>query len=204
MFVSCTVAGGKNKVMGKVILHTKEFEIDGIIIPELKLVSGSLVRMYVPNFDIELNKPLGLEFVKRIMKHLKHQNPELLWMKWPKLNNILKMFSPISTGIFLEKKMGIDLKDVKRIAEELKINIDRSFGDLAFAEAKALLVKVSFVKSDSILMDYYGIGAMKIGVIEKVMNDEINKGKSAIVFDRFEYMEKDEPYSNIKRIVLSA
>ena len=99
--------------------------------------------------------------------------------------------------------MQIDKLTAKRIAEEIGINLNEKFEYLSFKNKKALIIKASFEKNDSILLDYYGVDAMGINFLENLINTEIEKGKSAIPFDNLQFANEKEPYENIKPIKIT-
>ncbi len=69
-----------------------------------------------------------------------------------------------------------------------------------FIDRRILIIKALFEKNESIIIDYYGISAQGIGKLELIVNSEIEKGKSAIVFDRLEFKVDKEPFKNITPI----
>uniref|UniRef100_UPI001F19ED8E hypothetical protein n=2 Tax=Flavobacteriaceae TaxID=49546 RepID=UPI001F19ED8E len=91
----------------------------------------------------------------------------------------------------------------KRITEEIGIGLTDKFEHLSFTNKKALIIKALFDQNDSIILDYYGVDAIGIGNLEKLVNSEIVKGKSAIAFDRLEFKVDYEPYENIEPIKIT-
>ena len=104
---------------------------------------------------------------------------------------------------YLSKKMKIDEQNASRIADELEVGLNDKFERIGFINRKALIIKAHFEKSNSIIIDYYGVSAIGIKKLERIVNSEIEKGKTGIAFDLLEYMEEKEPYKNIERIKIT-
>ena len=184
------------------IFHSKEFELRGIRVPEFKLEKGKLIRIYVPNFDANYN-PLGYKFCTELIKKFKEQNTDFhvakeYSSKWP-----FSVLRVMTVKKFLIHKMQIDKSKAEQIMETLHVDANKKIDDLYLGISKALSIMAKFEKTDCILFDYYGVGAMEIGLLEKVLNDEIEKGKSAIGFDRLEYAVDKEPYDNIEPVKIT-
>ena len=184
------------------IFHNKEFEINGIFIPEFELNNGSLIRIYIPNFNVE-NLPLGFDLTIELIKRFQNQKNYFPWAKNYRQNTVVEFLNPLTVNKYLINKMRIDKPNAKRIAEEIGINLNEKFEYLSFKNKKALIIKAWFEKNDSILLDYYGVDAMGIEFLEKLVNTEIEKGKSAIAFDNLQFANEKEPYENIKPIKIT-
>ena len=189
--------------MKNTVFHHKEFEIGGMLIPEFELKRGSLIRVYIPNFN-QQNLPLGFDLCVRLIKRFQCQKPDFIWAKNYHPNGLMKIIRPLTVKRYLLNKMRIDMAKASPIADEIGINLNDQFEQLSFAKRKALIIKATFEKHDNILLDYYGVDAEGIAFLEKIINDEIEKGRSAIGFDRLEYAVQYEKYENIKPIRITA
>ncbi|WP_109097867.1 hypothetical protein [Aquimarina sp. AU58] len=183
------------------IFHNKEFEINGISIPEFELKNGNLIRIYIPNFDIE-SSPLGFDLAIELIKCFQNQKTDFPWAKNYRQHTVMKLLTPLSVGKYLTNKMRIDESNAKRIAEEIGISLKDKLEHLSFTNRKALIIKALFHKNDSIILDYYGVDAKGIEFLESLVNSEIENGKSAIAFDRLEFKIDQEPYCNIVPIAI--
>jgi hypothetical protein len=188
--------------MTKPIFYSEKFEIDGISVPEIELKKGNLIRIYVPNFKAE-NSPLGFDFVIELIKRFQIQKPDFLWAKEFRQNTISKLLNPLTVNKYLRNKMRINADTAKRITNEIGINLTDKYDQLSFTNKKGLIIKALFEKYNSIILDYYGVDVFGIQPLEKLVNFEIEKGKSAIAFDRMEYILKKEPFENIKQIKIT-
>jgi len=168
------------------IFHSKGFEISGISVPEFDLRRGNLIRIYTPNFNDE-NQPLGFDLTIELIKYFQNQKSNLPWAKNYRQNTAAELLNPLTVKKYLINKMRIEKQIAKKIAEEIGIGITDKFEHLNFTNKKALIIKALFEKNECILLDYYGVDAIGIGFLEKLVNLEIEKGKSAIAFDRLEF-----------------
>lgn len=103
---------------------------------------------------------------------------------------------------YLVNKMQIDRLTAIKIADEIGIELKDKLEHLNFTNKKGLIIKSLFEKNDSIMLDYYRVDAKGIGFLERLVNSEIEKGKSAITFDRLEFKADKEPCENIEPIEL--
>ncbi|WP_298239526.1 hypothetical protein [uncultured Algibacter sp.] len=188
--------------MTNCIFHSKEFEINGISVPEFELKSGNLIRIYIPNFDSE-HQPLGFDLTIELIKHFQNKKSDFHWAKNYRQNTIAELLNPLTAEKYLMTKMRIDKQNAKRIAKEIGIKLTDKFEHLNFTNKKALIIKALFQQNDSIILDYYGVDAIGIGFLESLVNSEIEKGKSAIAFDRLEFKADKEPFENIKTIEIT-
>jgi len=188
--------------MQKSTFHNENFEINGIQIPEFELKSGSLIRIYIPNFNNE-NKPLGFDLTIELIKRFQNQKTNLPWAKNHQQNFFSSFLNPLTVHRYLINTMKIDKVNSEEIIDELKLNPNEKYEHLSFNNKKTLAIKAHFKKNDSILLDYYGVSASEIEILEKIVNTEINKGKSAIVFDNLQFAHEKEPYKNIKPIKIT-
>ncbi len=182
--------------MTNTIFHNEEFEINRISIPEFKLKNGNLIRIYVPNFDRKY-LPLGFDLTIELIKRFQNQKPDFPWAKNYQQGTLMELLSPLTVNKYLINKMRIDKLIAQRIVEEIGINSKDKLGNLSFTNKKALIIKALFNKNNSIILDYYGVGANGIGFLESLVNSEIKNGKSAIAFDRLEFKADKEPFQNI-------
>lgn len=184
------------------IFYNKQFEVHGISVPAFELRSGSLIRIYVPNFSAK-NLPLGFDVTIELIKRFQNQEPHFPWAKNYRQNIVMEFLNPLTVKKYLVNKMRIDKAIAQRIAKEVGIALDEKFEHLSFTNKKALIIKTYFEKNDSILLDYYGIDAAGIKFLEKIVNTEIEKGKSAIAFDNLQFANTKEPYENIKPVKIT-
>lgn len=188
--------------MQKNTFQSKNFEINGIQIPEFELESGNVLRIYIPNFNHE-NDSLGFDLTIELIKRFQKEKADLPWAKNYQQNTFLAFFNPLTVNKYLINVMKINKVNAKKIIEELKLSPDKKYEHLSFNNKKALAIKALFEKNDTILLDYHGVSVMGIGFLEKIVNAEIIKGKSAIAFDNLQFAHKKEPYENIKPIKIS-
>ena len=184
------------------IFHSKEFELNGISVPEFELQSGNLIRIYIPNFDTK-NQPLGFDLTIELIMHFQNQKSDFAWAKNYRQNSITELINPLTVEKYLINKMRIEKLTAKNIADEIGIELVDKFEHLNFANKKALIIKALFEKNECIMLDYYGVDAIGIGFLENLVNLEIEKGKSAIAFDRLEFKADKEPYENIEPIKIT-
>ncbi|MCI3937100.1 hypothetical protein MQX03_07805 [Chryseobacterium aahli] len=182
--------------------HSENFEINGIQIPEFKLKSGNLIRIYIPNFNNE-NKPLGFDLTIELIKRFQNQKTDLPWAKNHQQNYFSSFLNPLTVHKYLMNEMKIDKVNSERIIDEIKLNPNEKYEHLSFNNKKILSIKAHFEKNEFILIDYYGVSAMGITFLEKIVNKEISKGKSAIAFDNLQFAHEKEPYKNIKPIKIA-
>lgn len=184
--------------MTNTIFHNKEFEINGISVPDFELKSGNLIRIYIPSVRI-----IKFDLTIESIKHLQKNNANLPWAKNYSQNSFSERLFPLTVKKYLIKKMKIDEQNASRIANELEVGLNDKFERIGFINRKALIIKAHFEKSNSIIIDYYGVSALGIKKLEQIVNSEIEKGKTGIAFDLLEYMEEKEPYENIERIKIT-
>ncbi len=184
------------------IFQNKKFELNGISVPEFELQSGKLIRIYVPNFNIN-SLPLGFDFTIELIKHFQTQKTDFPWAKNFRKNTVSEFLNPLTVKKYLINKMRIDKLTAKKIADEIGIELTHRFEHLNFTNKKGLIIKSLFEKNDNIMLDYYGVDAIGIGFLESLVNSEIEKGKSAIAFDRLEFKADKEPYGNIEPIKIT-
>ena len=185
--------------MTNTIFHNEEFELRGIRVPEFELKKQMLIRIYVPNFDANYNS-LGYGFCVELIRRFKQQKDEFHWAKEYTSKGFFPFRKSMTVKKYLTRKMQIDAKKAQQIIETLNIDANKKVDDLGLGKSKALSIMAKFEKTGCILFDYYGVGAMEIDFLERVLSDEVEKGKSAIGFDRLEYAVDKELYDNIKPI----
>ncbi|AGC78024.1 hypothetical protein LX97_03114 [Nonlabens dokdonensis] len=184
--------------MTNTIFYSKEFEINGISVPDFELRSGKLIRIYVPSVRI-----IEFDLTIESIKHLQKTNANLPWAKNYSQNSFIERLFPLTVEKYLIQKMKIDKNNASRIANELDIGLNERLELINFTNRKALIIKAHFEKSNSIIIDYFGVGAVGIKKLEQIVNSEIKKGKTGIAFDSLQYMEENEPYENIERIIIN-
>ncbi len=185
-------------IMTNSIFHNKEFELNGISVPEFELKSGKLIRLYIPSVRI-----IGFDLTIKLIKRFQKMNTDLPWAKNYSQNSILEKLFPLTVEKYLIKKKKIDKQNSIRIADEIGIKLNDKFEEIGFINRKALIIKALFEKNSSILIDYYGVDAIGIKKLERIVNTEIEKGKTGIAFDLLEYVEEKEPFENIERIKIT-
>lgn len=185
--------------MKHIIFHNKAFEIEGFHIPEFELTKGKLVRIYIPNFGTD-QLPLNFDLTIALIKRFQIQKTDFPWAKNYSQSKFMEFISPLTVKRYLLKKMKINLQTANQIASDVGVKLNDKFEYLGFKHRKALIVRAAFEKSNCILIDYYAISALGVEFLEKIVDSEINKGKSAIVFDLLQYAAENEPYENIEPI----
>lgn len=182
--------------------HNNEFEVNGVSVPEFSLNSGKLIRIYVP-FAGGNNSVLGHNLTKKLIKQFQSQKTDFPFAENYRKQIISEFISPLTVSKFLNNKMRIEKQIGKKIVDEIGINLSDKLEHLSLTNKKALIIKCIFEKNDLIIFDYYGIGANGIRFLERLVNSEIEKGKSGIALDRLEYVTEKEPFENITQIKLT-
>jgi ABC-type branched-subunit amino acid transport system ATPase component len=185
--------------MSKVVFHSKQFNIEGIQIPEFSLSKGELIRIYIPNFNSSKNK-LGFDLTIQLVKHFQN----FPWAKNYSQNILYEFIKSLTVRRYLINKMDIEEKKVVEICQLLKINQTCRLNLLSHTKRKALIITALFANNDIILLDYYGVDQQSLKYLEEIINIEIEKGKSAIGFDNLEFDEGIEPYNNISPIKIKS
>lgn len=184
------------------IFQIDEFEIDGISVPAFELTYGQLIRIYVPFIGTNISVT-GHNLTKKLIKHFQNHKTNLPFAKNYQKQVISELISSLTVDKFLIKKMRIEEQIGKKIVDEIGINHSDKIENLSLTNKKALIIKSLFEKNDLIIFDYYGIGANDITFLEKIVNSEIEKGKSGIAFDRLEFITDKEPFDNIMQIKIT-
>ncbi|WCO03587.1 hypothetical protein [Psychroserpens ponticola] len=184
------------------IFHINEFKINGISVPEFDLNKGKLIRIYVP-FIGENNSVLGHNLTKELIKQFQSQKSNFPFAENYQKKIISEIISPLTVDKYLKNEMWIDKHVGKRIVDEIGINLSDKVEHLSLTNKKALIIKCLFEKNDFIILDYYGVDSNGIGILEKLVNSEIEKGKSGIALDRLEFVTEKEPFENITPIKLT-
>ena len=78
----------------------------------------------------------------------------------------------------ITKKLNTDRIKAKSIAEYLELNSKEKVDKLILGKRKALAIKCDFEKYETLIFDYYGVGANEIKYLERIIDNEIEKGKS--------------------------
>jgi hypothetical protein len=184
--------------MKNIIFHSSNFEFKGIPIPELKIESGKLIRLCMPNFDSNGND-LVHGFRYELLNHFEKIIPKSKWSKEYSKSGILKFWKSITVEDYIIDKLNVDNVHAKKIAEYLELDFKEKVDKLILGKQKALAIKCDFENYETLIFDYYGVGANEFEYLEKIVDAAIEKGKSGIVLDRFEFNQNDETNKNITR-----
>lgn len=188
--------------MTNLIFHSSDFEFKGITIPEFELKSGKLVRICLPNRDSEGND-LVRKFRLELLKHFEDTIPNLKWTKEYSETGIRRFLKSISVGEYISKNLAVDKKKAGIIAEYLELELHQKVKVLLIGKRKALAIICDFEKYDSLIFDYYGVGYWEFDYLQVLVDNELKRGKSAIVLDRLEFQIKEEVYENIDRVKIT-
>ncbi|MCG8391017.1 MAG: hypothetical protein MJA30_36040 [Cytophagales bacterium] len=182
--------------------HSEEFIHNRVRIPGFTLSAGSLIRIYIPNFD-RANRTLGMGLAFELIAHFQNKWPRLKWAKNYSQPRLPALIWPITVARYLRHIMQLDVQSAGGIAKKLQVSLKDKFESLDFKTRKALTILAAYQNHDTILFDYYGIDALSIEFLENLVNDEIETGKSAIAFDNLQYAPGKEPFENIVPIKIS-
>jgi len=185
--------------MTKSIFFSHQFEFKGNIVPEFELKSGKLIRICLPTFGLK-NNYLVSPYRFELLKYFQNKIPNTKWSKEYSETVFRKLFKPLSVEDYIMKKLNYTKEQAKYMADYLELKVDEKVKKLIIGQGKALAIKCDFEKYDSLIFDYYGVGAGEIDYLERIVDAEIRNGKSAIVLDRLEFQVKEEVYDNIERI----
>ena len=185
--------------MTNTIFHSSRFEFRGIPIPEFYMESGKLIRLCVPNFDSKGNS-LVHDFRYGLLSHYEKEIPKVKWSKEYEENLFRRYLNPLTVENYITKKLNTDRIKTKCIAEYLELNPKEKVDKLILGKRKALSIKCDFEKYENLIFDYYGVGANEIEYLERIIDNEIEKGKSGIAIDRLEFNQNDEINKNIEQI----
>ncbi len=188
--------------MTSTIFHSSKFEFKGVPIPEFDMESGKLIRLCLPNFDSKGNS-LVHDFRYGLLSHFEKEIPKVKWSKEYDENLFRRYLNPLTVENYIIKKLNTDRFKAKDIAEYLELNFKEKVDGLILGKRKALAIKCDFEKYETLIFDYYGVGAREIEYLERIINNEIVKGKSGIALDRIEYNQNDEINRNIERIKIT-
>ncbi|WP_299443194.1 hypothetical protein [uncultured Aquimarina sp.] len=189
--------------MKNIAFYNEEFEIHGISIPKFELKEGELVRIYSSRIYPE-NVPVNFDLTLELIRRFQNKKTDFPWARNYNQNSIIEYIKPLTIKTYLINKMHINIQSAVRIVDEIGITLHEKFEYLGFTKKKALIIKANFEKNKCILFDYYGVDAMGIDFLEKIINVEIERGKSAIAFDNLYYAHQTEPYSNITPIRIAS
>ena len=188
--------------MTNTIYHSSKFDFKGIPIPEFDMESGKLIRLCIPNFDSDGND-LVRDFRYGLLNHFERIIPKSKWSKEYSKSGILKLWKPITVEDYVINKLNTDKTKAKKIAEYLELDFKEKVDKLILGKRKALAIKYDFEKYDTLIFDYYGVGANEIEYLERIVDTEIGKGKYGIAIDRLEFNQNDETNENINRIKIT-
>lgn len=189
-------------IISKVIFISPQLDLKGITVPRFELKSDKLIRICLPIFDLEGN-PLRFNFRFDLLKHFQNTIPNLKWSKEYSETRFQKLFKSISVGDYIMKNLNCTKEQAEIIAVYLELDVDEKVKKLIIGKGKALAIKCDFEKYDALVFDYYGVGGGEIDYLERIVDAEIRKGKSAIVLDRLEFQIKEEVYENIERVKIA-
>jgi len=184
--------------MTNTIFHSSKFEFKGIPIPEFDMESGKLIRLCIPNFDSDGND-LVRDFRYELLNHFEKIIPKSKWSKEYSKSGILKLWKSITVEDYVINKLNTDKTKAKKIAEYLELDFKEKVDKLILGKRKALAIKCDFEKYETLIFDYYGVGANEIEYLERIVDAEIEKGKCGIAIDRLEFNQNDETNKNINR-----
>ena len=188
--------------MTESIFHSQKFNFKGIDIPDFELRLGEIVRLCIPNFDSKGNSLIH-NFRYDLLNHFEKTIPAIKWSKEYSVTGFKKLLKPITVEDYIMKKLNIDITQSRIIKEYLKLNSNEKVKNLILGKRKALAIKCDFINYNTLIFDYYGVAAMEFDYLEKIVDNEITKGKCGIVIDRLEYNQKDEINKNITQIKIT-
>tara|TARA_R110001606_G_scaffold388956_1_gene554638 strand:- start:30 stop:617 length:588 start_codon:yes stop_codon:yes gene_type:complete len=188
--------------MTNTIFHSAKFEFKGVPIPKFNMESGKLIRLCVPNFDSNGNN-LVHDFRYELLNHFEKIIPKSKWSKEYSKSGILKFWKSITVEDYVINKLMVDKTKAKKIAEYLGLDFKEKVDKLTLGKRKALAIKCDFEKYETLIFDYYGVGASEIEYLEKIVDAEIVKGKCGIAIDRLEFNQNDEMNNNINRVKIT-
>jgi len=181
------------------IFHSQKFNFKGIDIPDFDLKLGGIVRLCIPNFDSKGNS-LVHNFRYDLLNHFEKMIPDIKWSKEYSVTGFKKLLKPITVEDYIMRNLNVDITHSRIIAEYLKLDSNEKVKNLILGKQKALAIKCDFINYETLIFDYYGVGATEFNYLEKVVDNEISKRKCGIVIDRLEYNQKDETNKNITQI----
>jgi len=182
--------------------HSPEFEYDGISIPKFDLEPGKLIRLCLPNSDAEGNS-LVHRFRMGLLNHFERSIPKAKWAKEYKDPIFRKYLKPMTVENYIITELNTGSSKAKTISEDLELNPKDKLRDLVLGKRKALAIKCDFEKYNTVVFDYYGVGANDFEYLERIVDSEITKGKCGIAMDRLEFNQNTEKYTNIEQIRIS-
>ncbi|MEA1785282.1 hypothetical protein U1E44_04195 [Arenibacter sp. GZD96] len=183
------------------ILHSPEFELNGIIIPEFDLKSGKLIRICLPNND-SIGNDLVHRFRFDLLKYFERKGLKLKWTKEYSERGIRRFLRSLTVEEYLNKQLNNDIKKAKRISEYLELYLEEKVKNLLIGKRKAMALICDFDKHDALIFDYFGVGANEFDYLEGLLYAELRKGKSAIALDRLEFQIKEEVNDTVERIMI--
>ncbi|NMH89973.1 hypothetical protein [Flavivirga algicola] len=188
--------------MTQLKFHSPEFEFEGISIPEFDVEYGKLIRLCIPNFD-SMGNSLVHRFRYGLLNRFEEKIPKAKWSKEYKESIFRKSLKPLTVENYITKKLNIDKTKAKDIAEYLELNPNEKVRDLILGKSKALAIKCDFEKYDTLVFDYFGVGAMDFEFLEKIVDFEIKRGKRGVTIDRLEYNQDEEKNENIEQLKIT-
>ncbi|MDO1452016.1 hypothetical protein Q0590_37450 [Rhodocytophaga aerolata] len=190
-------------------LESQGFIIRGYLIPPFELKSGKLIRIYIPNFS-ENNEILGVDLATELIEVFKQSRPEkglivkesLPYAKNYAQNRLAEKLFPLSVQKYLTTNLKVPKEEAESIISELGIEPSRRLDKISFTERKYLTISGLYSSNEAIMFDYYGVDAMNIELVNRLIKSKVSKGKCAIGFDNLQYMETNEPFENVERLII--
>ena len=200
--------------MNKLVIN-EGCTIHGCYIPPFELVPGKLIRIYAPNFS-PANEPLGFQFASELVE-LFSRNKKTKGLKValsiPYAKNYRQKFwdrnIKIETSrMYLTNKFKSTPTQADEIIHELELDANIPFSRIELTErtflTKLLTIKGLFIKNEALSFDYYGIGPSGEDKMNRIIKQELGKGRCAIGFDNLQFLEEAEPYDCFERIIVES
>jgi hypothetical protein len=173
------------------------------------LKSGKLIRIYIPNFSVG-NQPLGFDLTVELIKIFSQSRPEkelivnetIPYARHYSQNLLFEKLFPLTVEKYLTQKLNVEKEKAKAMLADLGIEATRQLNRISCTENKYLTIRGLFCTKKALLVDYYGLDAMSIGLIDGLIKTELGKGNCAIGFDNLQYMEQSEPFENVERLII--
>ena len=189
-------------IMTNTIFHSSKFDFKGVPIPEFKIESGKLIRLCIPNFGPNGNN-LAHNFRYELLNHFEKIIPKFKWSKENSQSGILTFWKSRTVEDYIINKLKVDKTKATKISEYLGLDNKEKVDKLTLGKRKALAIKCDFKKNETLIFDYYGVGASDINYLEKIIDVEIRKGKCGIAIDRLEFNQNDEMNNSINQVKIT-
>ncbi|MEM7036300.1 MAG: hypothetical protein AAF570_04910 [Bacteroidota bacterium] len=182
------------------VFHAQSIEKLGTTFPEFELGSGKLIRIYVRNWHPIRYTSMRFELTEELTRRFQQQYQDLPYSPRSYRKRFYEFCFPMRVRKYLIKKMQLSDQVAKRIAAEAGVDLDAPMDRIDIIAQRVLMLKAHFAKHPMVIFDFHGIYAMGMPDMLHAVDLEIKKGKSAIAFDLFQYMEDDEPFDYIERV----